>query len=155
MKTLTISEATSNLADWLQQAVAGEEIGIRSGNTLVVLRPLPVAANGQQAEPLLPREALRCLQEDARHALDSHRQRFRVADTRLRLLSPQQVLERGFSITKDAETGEVIRDAKQVRSGQRLKTRLAKGEVTSTVESAPGILPGSPPTGPGKMPRAR
>ena len=66
MKTLTISEAISNLAEWLQQAVAGEEIGIRSGNTLVVLRPLPGAANGQEPEPLAPREALRRLQQDAR-----------------------------------------------------------------------------------------
>jgi antitoxin (DNA-binding transcriptional repressor) of toxin-antitoxin stability system len=66
MKTLTISEATSNLALWLQQAVAGEEIGIRTGNTLVVLRPLPAAANEQEPERLSPREALRRLQQDAR-----------------------------------------------------------------------------------------
>ena len=66
MKTLTISEATSNLAGWLQQAVAGEEIGIRSGDTLVVLRPLSGAAHGQEPEPPSPREALRQLQEDAR-----------------------------------------------------------------------------------------
>ena len=66
MKTLTINEATSNLAGWLQQAVAGEEIGIRSGDTLVVLRPLSAATNGQKVEPLSPREALRQLQEDAR-----------------------------------------------------------------------------------------
>ena len=66
MKTLTISEATSNLAGWLQQAVAGEEIGIRSGDTLVVLRPLSGAAHGQEPEPPSPREALRHLQENAR-----------------------------------------------------------------------------------------
>ena len=66
MKTLTISEASSNLAGWLQQAVAGEEIGIRSGDTLVVLRPLAGVAPGPGSGPLSPREALRHLQEDAR-----------------------------------------------------------------------------------------
>ena len=66
MKTLTISEATSNLAGWLQQAIAGEEIGIRSGDAVVVLRPLSAAANGSEAERVSPREALRCLQQDAR-----------------------------------------------------------------------------------------
>ncbi len=66
MKTLTINEATSNLAEWLQQAVAGEEIAIRTGNTLVVLRPQPGAGNGPDPEPLSPREALRRLQQDAR-----------------------------------------------------------------------------------------
>ena len=95
-------------------------------------RVKPSKAVGLHRQVLV--ELTRRLQEDARHALDSHRQRFRVADTRLRLLSPQQVLERGFSITQDAGTGKVIRDAKQVRAGHRLKTRLAQGEVTSTAE---------------------
>jgi len=66
MKTLTISEATSNLADWLRQAIAGEEIGIRSGDAVVVLRPLPGSANGSDSEHPSPREALRRLQQDAR-----------------------------------------------------------------------------------------
>lgn len=66
MKTLTISEATSNLASWLQQAIAGEEIGIRSGNAVVVLRPLPASANGLETEQVSPREALRRLQQEAR-----------------------------------------------------------------------------------------
>jgi exodeoxyribonuclease VII large subunit len=51
--------------------------------------------------------------------------------TRLRLLSAESVLKRGYSITLDAETGVVIRNASDVRSGQRLKTRLAHGELTS------------------------
>ena len=79
-------------------------------------------------------ELRRRLHEDARHAMRLHRQRLEVADTRLRLLSPQQVLERGFSITRDADSGRVIRDAQQVRARQRLKTKLAQGEITSTAE---------------------
>ncbi|HKS36932.1 MAG TPA: exodeoxyribonuclease VII large subunit [Verrucomicrobiae bacterium] len=55
-------------------------------------------------------------------------------DARLRLLSPANVLERGYSITTDAATGKVIRDAGEVRTGQRLKTRLKKGEVRSVAE---------------------
>jgi exodeoxyribonuclease VII large subunit len=82
-------------------------------------------------------ELARRLHEDVRHALAAHRQRLQVGDTRLRLLSPQHVLERGFSITQDANSGKVIRDAKQVRPGQRLRTKLAKGEVTSTAEHGP------------------
>jgi exodeoxyribonuclease VII large subunit len=79
-------------------------------------------------------ELTRRVQEDARHALDLHRQHLQVAGTRLRLLSPQQVLERGFSITQEAGSGKVIRDATQVRTGQRLKTKLARGEVTSVAD---------------------
>ncbi len=51
----------------------------------------------------------------------------------LRLLSPQQVLERGYSITLDAATGRVIRTAAEVLPGQPLTTRLAAGQIESTV----------------------
>jgi len=54
--------------------------------------------------------------------------------SRLRLLGPEQVLARGYSITTDATTGKVLRDATQVKAGQQLKTRLKKGEVTSRAE---------------------
>ena len=54
----------------------------------------------------------------------------------LRLLSPQQVLERGYSITLDASTGRVIRTAADVEPGQSLTTRLAAGQIESTVSAA-------------------
>lgn len=59
--------------------------------------------------------------------------RLATAEGRLRLLSPQNVLERGYSITSDEATGQVIRSAEAVQVGQRLKTRLKMGEVQSVV----------------------
>jgi len=35
----------------------------------------------------------------------------------------------------DAETGHVLREAEKIRAGQRLKTRLKSGSVTSRAES--------------------
>jgi len=55
-------------------------------------------------------------------------------EKRLHVLGPEQVLARGYSITSDAVTGKVLRDAARVKPGQRLKTRLAKGAVLSQVE---------------------
>ena len=66
MKTLSISEATNNLGTWLQQAIAGEDIGIRSGETVVALRPLPHPDGASNGGRLSPREALRMLQEESR-----------------------------------------------------------------------------------------
>jgi exodeoxyribonuclease VII large subunit len=60
--------------------------------------------------------------------------RWSALETRLRLLSPEQVLARGYSITTDAASGRVLRDAAGVGPGRRLKTRLHKGEVRSVVE---------------------
>ena len=59
---------------------------------------------------------------------------FAAAGARLGLLGPEQVLARGYSITLDAATGRVLRDAAQAQAGQRLKTRLQRGEVVSRVE---------------------
>jgi len=62
VKTLTVNEAVRDLAAVLKQAVAGEEIGIRSEDTVVVLQPL--RSNGV-SKTLSPRDALRQLQSQA------------------------------------------------------------------------------------------
>ena len=58
----------------------------------------------------------------------------RQLEKRLHALGPEQVLARGYSITTDAATGKVLREAGQVTPGQKLRTRLAKGEVISRAE---------------------
>ena len=55
------------------------------------------------------------------------------ASESLRLLSPYGVLDRGYSLTVDAD-GKVIRDAASLKSGDRLTTRFAKGVASSVVE---------------------
>jgi len=55
-------------------------------------------------------------------------------EKRLNALGPEQVLARGYSITTDAATGKVLRDAGKIASGQKLKSRLAKGEVLSVAD---------------------
>ena len=76
----------------------------------------------------------RRLAELAKVNLQNGRTRFQALESRLRLLGPEQVLARGYSITLDAATGNVIRDAGNVKPGQRLKTRLAQGEIKSAAE---------------------
>ena len=76
------------------------------------------------------------LHEQARHRLREARDGFANAESRLRLLGPEQVLARGYSITMDAGTGAILRAASEVKRGQHLRTRLHKGEVGSTAESA-------------------
>jgi len=66
--------------------------------------------------------------------LKTRREALRQLEKRLNSLGPEQVLARGYSITTDAATGKVLRDAAPVQAGQKLKTRLAKGEIKSTVE---------------------
>jgi len=51
----------------------------------------------------------------------------------LRTLGPESTFARGFSITMD-EQGRIVRDAKQVKAGDQLTSKLAHGELSSRVE---------------------
>jgi exodeoxyribonuclease VII large subunit len=48
-------------------------------------------------------------------------------------LSPQSTLDRGYSVVRDL-AGHVITDSKTVKTGQKLKVRLAKGELGTVAE---------------------
>ena len=74
------------------------------------------------------------LREQTKHRLRSLRQHSEGLVARLRLLGPEQVLARGYSITMDAADGKIIRAARETKPGQTLKTRLKSGEVRSVVE---------------------
>ena len=74
------------------------------------------------------------LSELMRLGLNEAQNRFATVEAKLRLLSPEQVLSRGYSITTDAATGRLIRRATDTKAGQKLKTRLQSGEVVSRVE---------------------
>ncbi len=47
---------------------------------------------------------------------------------------PRRVLGRGYSITRDARTREILRSPKDVKRGQRILTTLAEGEFRSTAD---------------------
>jgi len=93
------------------------------------VRPQAVIAGRRERAALL---ALHLRQGLARQLL-CLRERASRAEARLRLLSPQNVLNRGYSITLDARTGAVIRDAQQAKPGAAIRSRLARGEISSVV----------------------
>jgi exodeoxyribonuclease VII large subunit len=64
--------------------------------------------------------------------LGSHREHLLGATRHLRLLGPQQTLERGYSITRDAQ-GHVIQSATQARPGDTIRTQTSDGEIISAV----------------------
>lgn len=68
------------------------------------------------------------------HAVRTRRELLRQLERRLQSLGPEQVLARGYSITRAADTGAVIRSAAEVSPGQKLRTRLKHGEITSRVD---------------------
>ena len=97
-----------------------------------LLRGLKTAARARTL--VLENLAGRFLRAKPSHQLKLRRAALLQLEKRLHVLGPEQVLARGYSITSDAVTGKVLRDAARVKPGQRLKTRLAKGAVLSQVE---------------------
>jgi exodeoxyribonuclease VII large subunit len=97
-----------------------------------LLRVRPAQLLNQRRESLVMSQ--RRLRELAHAGLRNGKNRFVALDAQLRLLGPEQVLARGYSITMDAASGKVLRNAQRVQSGQRLKTRLQAGEVLSRAE---------------------
>ncbi|HVV01636.1 MAG TPA: exodeoxyribonuclease VII large subunit, partial [Verrucomicrobiae bacterium] len=96
-------------------------------------RVRPAALLRQRRDALDQRQ--RRLRELTERRLRDRRDRLRALESRLRLLGPEQVLARGYSITQDAATGKVVREASRLKAGQKLRTRLQKGEALSSVET--------------------
>lgn len=69
----------------------------------------------------------------AHRRLDQARKVVAAASDRLKALSPLNVLARGYSLTT-TEDGRLLRDATQVRSGDHIISRVARGSVLSRVE---------------------
>ena len=53
--------------------------------------------------------------------------------TQVRTLSPQATLDRGYSVVQKSD-GSVLRKASEVKSGEKLRLRLAQGEVGAITE---------------------
>lgn len=87
----------------------------------------PVARFEQRVQ----RAALK-LEPPVRSAVERAAATLRTLDGKLGLLNPYGVLQRGYSITVDAD-GHVVRAAASVHPGDRLTTRLGEGEVESVV----------------------
>lgn len=73
------------------------------------------------------------LRRKARENLKERAAKIKSLAAQLRLLSPQKTLDRGYSITTDAESGAVLRDPAKVAPSQKIRTRLAKGSIDSKV----------------------
>ena len=92
--------------------------------------PRQVLKNMQQRVDELSERALRAASGRLRFA----QQHLRGAAERLQALSPLAVLQRGYSITRRATDGTVVRDAAGVHAGDVLRLLFARGTAQVRVE---------------------
>lgn len=70
-----------------------------------------------------------------RHRLDRAGTELHHTLARLRGLSPAATLERGYAIVQRVSDSAVLRDPREARTGDDLRVRLARGELTARVTS--------------------
>jgi exodeoxyribonuclease VII large subunit len=68
----------------------------------------------------------------AKNVLDAKDEKLKVRMASLDALSPLAVLRRGFSITEN-EHGEILRDSRVAKPGDKLKIRLASGKLEAEI----------------------
>lgn len=128
-----LDELQSSIDRCAKQGMRRQQLAWRNlSERLLRVRPAVLL---KQRRELLRQESER-LREQSRHRMREWKNRLGTMEARLRLLGPNQVLARGYSITRDAETGKVVTDASAVEKGRKITTKLKTGKITSTIDSA-------------------
>ena len=73
------------------------------------------------------------------HQLTLRRERLHGHLLRLQSLSPFATLDRGYSITRQLRTGEIVRSVAQVAAGDRIETQVSDGRFESVVRETSGV----------------
>ncbi len=114
-KELTLNQSF-RLKSLVQQLATGMQLNLRREQQQL-----------SQAAAMLPRASSGCLRK-RRLECDS-------VEGKLRLLSPENVLKRGYSIT--LKDGKAVTRARDLQAGDRIVTLLYDGQTASTVDSLP------------------
>lgn len=127
------SQALTNLGATLQQKVTGriqnEKMKLTvSGSNMK--RMLQYIVRNENAH--LDRN-IEGLHQGTRKILDLAKSKFSLIETKVKAADPATVLAKGYSLTLDAN-GKFIRNASQLKAGDKLTTRFKDGNVTSVVQ---------------------
>ncbi len=130
-----VAELISSLHTRLQTALKSQATALRSrldalASRPALARPLDTLHNlSRQIDDFAAR-----LHTAANISFRDKQSRLAAVSGKLETLSPLSVLGRGYSMTQDHQTGQVITSARRLRQGQSIQTRFAEGTAISTVE---------------------
>lgn len=131
-KVLRVVEALARAAEKINRAVTGH---ISASREFLAHAHATLPGTTKQVllrdRTLLDRMAENMAMATARQ-LERSRERLERADQLLKVLSPDAVLARGFSLTLSPD-GKAVRDARAVPAGSVVTTRLASGSFDSVV----------------------
>ena len=99
--------------------------------------PASVIRRSQEKHKYLNERLINSIQ----YRLKQHKQQILAISQTLNAVSPLATLNRGYALVSEAATGKIIRSAGQVKVGDGLTIRLAKGTLKSTVDEIPDDKP--------------
>ena len=97
----------------------------------VFSRPMEIVHQSRQQVDNLERLLL----SRGKNNFDMHRNRLSLALARLDALSPLKILERGYSVSRNADSGSLVASVGDLSVGERIETVLVDGTAISVVES--------------------
>ena len=124
----------SNLADRANRYLANRidfEISKITGymNRQIMREPITIVTNRLEIISGLSARSFRSMSG----ALAIAKEEISGLRTQVRTLSPQATLDRGYSVVQKSN-GHVVRKASEIKSGEKLRLRLAQGEVGAITE---------------------
>ena len=133
--TRRIEEALSRLKNALIGAIDTKEARLKQlSGSYVFKQPLNMIQQYQQRID----DLIRGVRLQIGHILKINEGAFGNILGKLNSLSPFAVLERGYSITMKVPKGRIIKDAKSIKTGDRVRTNLRRGAFISKVERIEG-----------------
>lgn len=125
---MRLSNLEQTVPSLVKQKVMRERLRIRD---LVAGVERGAASRVRREETRLDKDLLRIFSATS-GAVRREEMRLEKLDSMVRVLSPENILRRGYSITRIG--GKSIRDASVVKPGEVIETRLASGTLSSRVE---------------------
>ena len=130
-----VKELVGGLQARLYNGLSMQASALRSRLDAIASRPTFARPLDQihQRSRQLDEQAAR-LQGGVKIALREQQSCLSALSGKLDSLSPLAVLGRGYSLTQDLTSGELLTAARQVHAGQKIVTRFAEGAAVSTIE---------------------
>jgi len=131
-----VSEVMHSLRARMRNALSSRASNLRNrldalASRPALARPLDSIHNlSRQVDELTTR-----LHSAVKLSVREQQSRLTALSGKLETLSPLGVLGRGYSLTQDESTGELLTAARQLSKGQRIVTRFDTGSVVSIVEA--------------------
>ncbi|NQT06663.1 MAG: exodeoxyribonuclease VII large subunit [Candidatus Omnitrophica bacterium] len=127
----TIREHTKRLKSALTGHIEDLETRLKNLSESYIFRqPLNIIQQHQQRID----DIVKAIKTKTDHVVEIKAGLFKNLLGRLNSLSPFAVLERGYSLTTKLPGGDLVKDAKHLKRGDRVKTRLMNGLFVSSVE---------------------